>query len=259
MAREGPRATPAPGPTRSIGAHGNGCIAGAVQLPAEGPGWQAVRLSRNRRWGHPVTIRWIGQFAGQARAAGFADLWIGDLGQPRGGRMPSGHASHQTGLDADIWLDLRPKPPSAGAARESIDVPSLVLPGQGPAGGGLDPSRWSERYATLIALAARQPGVDRIFVNPSIKQGLCAAHRGEAWLRLVRPWYGHDSHMHVRLRCPAGEAECQGQAPVPAGDGCDASLDWWFSEEAKHPPPRTGPPPRPPEPPAACRAVFRAP
>ena len=42
--------------------------------------------------------------------------------------MPYGHASHQVGLDADIWLELAPKPALSVAAREDIPVPSLVLP-----------------------------------------------------------------------------------------------------------------------------------
>jgi len=29
---------------------------------------------------------------------------------------------------------------------------------------------------------------------------------------------------------------------LPQGDGCDAGLDWWFSEEAKHPSPSITPP-----------------
>ncbi len=31
---------------------------------------------------------------------------IGDMGMPAGGRFNGGHASHQTGLDVDIFLQL---------------------------------------------------------------------------------------------------------------------------------------------------------
>lgn len=246
-------ATPAPGPARIIGGTGLGCIAGAVRLPSEGPGWQAVRLSRNRHWGHPATVAWVRDFAGRAQAQGFPDLWIGDLAQPRGGPMTYGHASHQTGIDADIWLDLTPKRRLPPAQREDIRVASLVLPDET----GVDPSRFTDRHAALIRLAAEMPGLDRLLVNHAIKRELCRRHRGEAWLRRVRPWRGHESHMHIRLRCPAGQAECRDIAPPPPGDGCDASLDWWLSADARRPRPR--PPGPPPQLPAACAAVLAAP
>ncbi|WP_347265541.1 penicillin-insensitive murein endopeptidase [Roseococcus pinisoli] len=243
---------PSSGPARVIGTTGLGCIAGAVALPPEGAGYQVVRLSRNRNWGHPDLIRFIQSFAGRSGQ----DLWIGDLAQPRGGPMSSGHLSHQVGLDVDIWLDLRRKPASSRTARENIPETSLVLPDQS----GVDPARFTEAHARLIRLAAETPGVDRVLVNHGIKRSLCAMHRGEAWLHRVRPWRGHDSHMHVRLRCPAGSSDCREGAAIPAGDGCDASLDWWMSEDARRPrlrPP--GPPPPRPQLPAACAAVLRAP
>ena len=244
---------PAPGPARIIGGTGLGCIAGAVPLPPDGPGWQAVRLSRNRHWGHPALVAFVRDLAGRARDKGFPILWIGDMAQPRGGPMPYGHASHQTGLDVDIWLDLNPKSPGLpAAAREAIEVASLVMPDETD----IDPARFTPRHAALIRLAAEMPGVDRVLVNHAIKRALCRRHAGESWLRLVRPWRGHDSHMHVRLRCPPDQRECRDIAPPPPGDGCDASLDWWLTEEARPPPPR--PPGPPPALPAACAAVLRA-
>jgi len=245
---------PAAGPARSIGGTSLGCIQGAEMLPTEGPGWQAVRLSRNRNWGHPVLIATIRDLAGRARRAGLPDLWIGDLGQPRGGPMPSGHASHQIGLDVDVWLDLSPKPVVPAAMRERIPETSLVLPDQSEA----DPRLFTAAHARLIRMAAETPGVDRIFVNHGIKRSLCAAHAGEPWMRLVRPWRGHDSHMHVRLHCPPGSPECRDQAPVPAGDGCDAGLAWWMSPEARSPVRVPGPPGPPPRLPAACAGVLSA-
>lgn len=226
-----------------------------MALPPEGPGWQAIRTSRNRHWGHPATIALVAHVAGQARLAGLPDLWIGDLSQPRGGPLPWGHASHQTGLDADIWLDLRPKPRVPAAQREELSIPSLVLPDES----AVDPARWTPRHATLIRIAAEAPGLDRLLVNPAIKRRLCADHGGEPWLRRVRPWRGHDSHMHLRLRCPADSPECRDIAPPPPGDGCDASLDWWFTPESRQrpaPPARPAPPPRMP---LACAPLLTAP
>jgi penicillin-insensitive murein endopeptidase len=245
---------PSSGPARSIGGTSLGCIDGAVSLPQDGPGWQAIRISRNRHWGHPATIAAVEHIAAHARSTGLPDLWIGDLGQPRGGPLPWGHASHQTGLDVDIWLDLRPKPRVPASQREDLSIPSLVLPD----GSGVDPARWAEQHARLIRIAAEAPGIDRVLVNPAIKLRLCADHRGAAWLRRIRPWRGHDSHMHVRLRCPAGSPDCRDIAPPPPGDGCDSTLDWWFSAEARRPlaTGRGGPPPRLPQ---ACAAVLSAP
>ncbi len=247
-------ATPSPGPARVIGSTVLGCLAGAAQLPPEGPGYQAVRVSRNRHWGHPDLVRFTRDFAQRARAAGNPDLWIGDLAQPRGGPMPNMHASHQSGLDVDIWLDLTPKPAMSRAQREEIDVPSLVLPDQS----GVN-ARFTPAHARLIRLAAESPGVHLVLVNHGIKRSLCEMHRGESWLHRVRPWRGHDSHMHVRLRCPASSPDCREANPIPAGDGCDASLEWWLSDEARRPPPRPRPPGPPPALPAACSAVLRAP
>ena len=246
---------PAAGPARTIGGTSLGCIAGAVPLPPDGPGWQAVRLSRNRNWGHPELISWIGDLAARASSSGLPDLYIGDLSQPRGGPMPFGHASHQSGIDVDVWLDLRPKPRLPAAARENPDTPSLVLPDES----GVDPARWTAAHAALIRTAAESQGVDRILVNHAIKRRLCADHRGAAWLRRVRPWRGHDAHMHVRLRCPPGSPECQEMAPPPPGDGCDASLDWWQTEDARRPPRASSPPQPVPRLPAACTGVLRAP
>ena len=165
--------------------------------------------------------------------------------------MPYGHASHQAGLDADIWLDLGPKPPRPATAREDIVVASVVLPDES----GVDPLVWRPGHATLIRLAAEQPGIDRVLVNHAIKRELCRTEAGAPWLRRVRPWRGHDSHIHIRLRCPAGQADCRDQPAPPPGDGCDASLAWWLTPEARHPTPRApGPRPRMP---AACEAVLR--
>ena len=241
---------PLAGPPRITGGTGLGCIAGAVALPREGPGFQAVRLSRNRHWGHPVTIAAVETLGRQARVAGLPDLWIGDLSQPRGGPMPYGHSSHQAGLDADVWLDLGPKPLVPSAQRETIREMSLVLPDESD----VDPARFTPRHAALIRMAAEVPGIDRVLVNHGIKRGLCRMHRGETWLRFVRPWRGHDSHMHLRMRCPADQPECRGIAPPPPGDGCDASLAWWLTEEARRPAPRApGPAPVMP---AACQGVL---
>jgi len=239
-------------PARVVGGPGGGCIAGAVQLPADGPGYQTIRASQSSFWGHPDTIAALRTLGVRAQAAGLPTLYMNDISRPHGGPMAGIHASHQLGLDADVWLDVLPKPALDAAARDRVEIASLVTPD----GRGVDPARWSTAHATLLRLAAGLPGVDRLLVNPAIKQQLCRKPMADrAWLRLIRPWYGHAAHVHIHFRCPADQPECRDQAPPPPGDGCDASLAWWF--EQLDAPPKPPSPPRPPPPlPAACLAIM---
>lgn len=246
-------ATPTAGPTRIIGGPANGCIAGAARLPPDGVGYQAIRLSRHRNFGHPDTVAFVRRLGKAAATAGLETFYVGDMAQPRGGPMTSGHAAHENGVDVDIWFNLEPKPALPPAAREEVELPSMVLPDKSD----IDRSRFGERQVRLLRLAARDVRVDRIFVHPTIKRALCEGFGGArdgdaAWLHKIRAWYGHDEHFHVRLSCPASSRDCAGQSPVPPGDGCDASLDWWFQP---HEAPTAPPPPRPPLP-KACTAVL---
>jgi penicillin-insensitive murein endopeptidase len=247
--------TPTEGEARSIGFYSRGCLAGAKALPADGPTWQVMRLSRDRYWGNPVLLAFIARFSGKAAAEGvWPGILIGDMAQPRGGPMITGHASHQIGLDADIWLTPMPERRLTREEREEMSAVDMVRED----GLAVD-SHWSERQAGIIKAAAEEPEVERIFVNAAIKKALCRSHRGEAWMTKVRPYWGHNYHFHVRLACPKGETECRRQEPVPPGDGCDKSLDWWFTDEALHPKPG-----RPAKPltlaqlPPACRQVLLA-
>ena len=246
-------AVPAP-----FGGYAAGCLAGAERLAETGPGWQAMRLSRNRNWGHPQMIAFIERLSRAAQAAGWAGLYVGDISHPRGGPMVSSHRSHQIGLDVDIWL----RPPGnlklSVAEREKINSSSLVAVNRLQVNGA-----WTGAHYQVIEAAARDGAVARIFVNAAIKRRLCEK-RGEKdieWLRKVRPWWGHDSHFHVRLHCP-DEGACVDQEAPPEGDGCDAELEWWFTNEALYPPPRA-PEDIPPEImladlPAACQGVLTA-
>ena len=86
------------GVPRSIGSYADGCLAGAVALPISGPIWQVMRLSRNRYWGNPSLVAFIKRLADHAKEVGWNGLLVGDMSQPRGGPMLSGHSSHQIGL-----------------------------------------------------------------------------------------------------------------------------------------------------------------
>ncbi len=244
-------AQPVPGP-RIVSGPGGGCIAGAVELPADGPGYQTVRASRSWFWGHPDTVAALRTLARRAEVARLPTLYMNDISRAHGGPMPGLHASHQVGLDADVWLDLSPKPALSLAARDAVEVASVVAAD----GRGVDPARWTAEHVTLLRLATGLPGIDRVLVNPAIKQQLCRTPMADrAWLRLIRPWYGHAAHMHLHFRCPAGQSECRDLSPVPPGDGCDATLAWWF-EQLDAPPLPPAPPRLAPPLPAACAAIL---
>ncbi|MEM6384256.1 MAG: penicillin-insensitive murein endopeptidase [Pseudomonadota bacterium] len=221
--------TPAPLETRSIGSYARGCLAGAVPLAVDGPAWQAMRLSRNRNWGHPALIDYLQALANAGRAHdGWNGLLVGDLSQPRGGPMLTGHRSHQIGLDADIWLTPMPERTLTRQEREDISAISMLRDGTRT----IDPSRWSDAHARIIRRAALDDRVARIFVHPAIKSQLCDWASGDrTWLRRIRPWYGHHYHFHIRLSCPPGMAGCENQDPPPAGDGCGDELAWWLGPE----------------------------
>ena len=249
--------TPTAGPPQSIGFYTAGCLQGAQSLPLDGPGYEVIRISRNRYWGQPVTLDFIKTLSEKVRAAGQAPLYVGDIGQPRGGPAVSGHASHQTGLDADLWFERQPGPPLAPAQRENPRLRSLVRADDN----GIDDGVFTQQHVTLLQLAAEMPHLDRIFVNKWIKQRLCQTVTGNrAWLNKLVVWVGHDEHFHIRLHCPPGNPQCKPQAGYYANDGCGEPLDLWFTR-----PPVTLPPPDAPQAPyrpklpAACAAVLKAP
>jgi penicillin-insensitive murein DD-endopeptidase len=223
--------TPSKGAARAIGDYSSGCMSGAAKLAFDGPGYQVMHPSRLRYFGHPELIDFIAKLGRALKAEGLADLMVGDLSQPRGGPASGGHSSHQIGLDVDLWY-WQPKAAAKRALtqeeRENTKARS-VLDGKIKA----VREEHAPRVATLLRLTASDPRVTRIFVHPIIKRELCqAAESDRAWLRKVRPWFGHDDHFHVRLACPDGNDACIPQAPVPSGDGC-GELDWWFDEQAQ--------------------------
>jgi penicillin-insensitive murein endopeptidase len=196
-----------------IGGYSGGCIDGAVPLPLAGEGFRVVRPERNRVFGHPQLIDSIRDLGARLSERRLPTLSIGDLGQPRGGPTPSGHASHQSGLDVDIWF----VPPWVGRPLSMVDArrkaPSPLF---------------DDEMVTMLELAASDPRVERIFINPVLKRAICERSIGldRVWLRKLRPWYGHDDHFHVRVACPADSPTCIAQEPLPPGDGCDQLSAW---------------------------------
>ena len=230
----GAKKTPARLKPEPIGFYSRGCAAGNVSIELTGDAWQVMRPKRNRYWGQPRLISFLKDFARRAkREVGWNGLLIGDLSQPRGGPMLSGHASHQIGLDADIWLTEMPDRVLSTKERNTMSATLMTLDRK-----RINPKRFSLKHAKLIRMAALYPQVQRIFVHPPIKKFLCdwSLRRGEKnrrWLAKVRPLYGHNYHFHVRLRCPKGAKYCkdQGDPKEPDGTGCGQNLAYWYSDK----------------------------
>lgn len=223
---------------RSIGWYAKGCLAGGEHLSDAGPAWQTMRPSRNRAWGHPKLVALVKRLAREAQKDdGWPGLLIGDISQPRGGPMLSGHASHQVGLDADIWLNPMPdrvltrKERETTSAQSMLDKTSLAV----------DPKVFTDKHVALIKRAASYREVQRIFVHPAIKKALCQrAGKDRRWLGKVRPLWGHHYHFHIRIYCPNGG--CRAQPEVSGDDGCGKEVDNWLKSIAKSLKPKKPPP-----------------
>ncbi|MEO0916387.1 MAG: penicillin-insensitive murein endopeptidase [Pseudomonadota bacterium] len=225
-----------------IGEYARGCLAGGEQLAETGPTWQAMRLSRNRHWAHPETIDYIqdlSRFA--ARLPGWEGLYVGDMSQPKGGPMLTGHRSHQSGLDVDIWMRPATTLKLSRAQRESLSSISMRR-----AKGAFVNDNWSRQHHELLKAAAKDPRTARIFVFPGAKVQMCKDETGDRrWLRKIRPWWGHHYHFHVRLNCPRGTRGCVDQSPPPRGDGCADAQDWVNNILNPPPPDPNAPAPTP--------------
>ncbi|MCI2395769.1 penicillin-insensitive murein endopeptidase [Aliiroseovarius sediminis] len=244
----------------SFGSYAKGCLAGGVQLPQTGPTWQAMRLSRNRNWGHPELVDFVQDLSRKAaRQRGWGGLYVGDLSQPRGGPMLTGHRSHQIGLDADIWMLPANKLNLSVNARENISSISMQR-----AKGAFVNNNWTRAHHEILKAAAKDRRVARIFVFPGAKVQMCKDEKGSRkWLRKIRPWWGHHYHFHVRLHCPKGVRGCVDQAPPPRGDGCQDAVDWVNNIlNPKPAPPKPSKPSKPRGPltlgdlPKQCRTVL---
>ncbi len=237
----GAKPTASAQPPDPVGGYAKGCLAGGVQLPESGPTWQAMRLSRNRNWGHPEVIGFIERLSSAAaEQPGWSGLYIGDISQPRGGPVP-GHRSHQIGLDVDIWM--LPASDLTLSVREREDISSISMR---RAEGAYVNDRWSRAHHEILKAAAKDGDVARVFVFPGAKVQMCNDEGDDrAWLRKIRPWWGHHYHFHVRLNCPENTLDCVGQAPLPPGDGCEAADGWVHEILNPKPPDPDAPPPTP--------------
>ena len=145
-----------------------------MALPPDGPGYEIVRVSRDRFYSHPATIAFVERLGRRAAAAGLAPFYVGDLSQPRGGPTSSNHVSHQNGLDVDIYFPRLDHRLVAPVAHDQID------------------RRLSQDLVDRFVAT----GAQMVFV------GFGTGLRGPSGV--VIPYAGHDYHMHVRFRPSRG-------------------------------------------------------
>ena len=174
-------------------------------------------------WAHPEMVDMVKKLSRvAARQPSWNGLYVGDMSQPRGGPMLTGHRSHQSGLDADIWMLPAKNLNLSVKEREAISSISTRR-----SKGAFTNGSWTRAHHEIIKAAAKDKRTERIFVFPGAKVKMCADEKGsKAWLRKVRPWYGHHYHFHIRLACPKGARGCKSQNPPPAANGCADAQKW---------------------------------
>ena len=209
--------------SESIGGYSKGCLLGADELEESGIGFETIRRHRKRFYGHKRLTDFIRDYGRRIEAEGLPPVLIGDLSQIRGGRMNFGHRSHQIGLDADVWFSA----PAKAKRKSDKGFPSMVQLETEK----IDRKYWSPQKMKLLELAAKDKRVARIFVHWVIKNELCKQKFGDrSWLAKIRPWWGHSSHFHIRLRCSKSDSDCVNQSMIGTADGC--GFERWFSKKA---------------------------
>lgn len=206
---------PVPGSAQSIGSFSNGCIVGADTLPIQSEHYQVMRTDQRRYFGHPDTVMFIQRLSSQVSNLGMGTVLIGDMGMPAGGRFNGGHASHQTGLDVDIFLQL---PKTRRTSAQLLRPQALDLVSRD--GKHVVSTLWKPEIFSLIKLAARDKDVTRILLIRRLNNNFALMRAPIATGCAKCDRFQHRAHMHVRLRCPADSLECEDQPLPPPCDGC---------------------------------------
>jgi murein endopeptidase len=168
----------------ALGRPNGGRLVDGVQLPSEGEDfftWDPIHnTTPNRPWRRYATdrlVRVLLDVLAEYRAGnpGAPRVGIGDLSRPAGGSFgarfgPPGHASHQNGLDADVYY------------------PRVDAQERGPANVGQVDRRLAQDLADRFVRA----GAKFVFV------GLRVRLRGPR--RTVQAIPNHENHLHVRIR-----------------------------------------------------------
>lgn len=221
----------AEGNSESVGTYNNGCMIYPSELPQNGEGYRSPRFSRRHNFANPEMLKFIDDLSYRVKEKYGKQILVSDISKNNGGPIPFLHSSHQTGLDADIWYRLYdPQQNLTQDDLENLQPVNMVSKDWKNIS-----EFWSVDNEDILRTAAQDSKVDRIFVNPVIKKQFCSKYKNEPWQAKIRPWWRHNEHFHVRLKCPANSPECEMKGDPIKGSGCDGTLDWWFSEEAKLP------------------------
>lgn len=221
-----PRANPTEGKSEAIGFYSRGCLKGGKTFKGNERGLIVSQTRRGRFWAHSDLIDILTELGEFSHRVLKKAVVVGDLSLSRGGPTVGGHNSHQNGLDVDLWFHLF-KQDKVGSSFGFWQTEAMKS--------ALKDNSFGKDQEMILSFLSQDKRVQRIFVHPKIKKILCenpSATFNEDQLAKIRPWYGHDDHLHLRLFCPEGNKNCEPQKDVPKGSDCD-QLDWWFSDEAK--------------------------
>ncbi len=174
------------------------------------------RGSGAHSYGHPSLVLMLDRSARQVAQASRprVKMLVGDL-SARGGGPLAGHASHQSGRDADVGFyvtDARGRPKlldhfvAFDRAGRAKDKSGLVFD---------DHRNWLLVQAWMKDDRA---GISHVFVSAPLRQRLLQhaesspklrkyVERAAAFLKQPEDAAAHDDHFHVRIRCPDGQAE----------------------------------------------------
>jgi murein endopeptidase len=191
-----PPTTPAPvaqpaaptGPSRAIGQPWHGRLVNGAQLPEVSGDWltwdpvlKQIPNRPERRWGTAKLIATIGRVLASWHRAHpeMPQLLIGDLSRPHGGVFDKrygglGHASHQNGLDADIYYPRRDHRLLVAYKPDLIDRPLA-----------------QDLLDRFVA-----EGVEYVFIGTRTHL--------RAPRKVVQVIAHHNDHMHVRIFPPRG-------------------------------------------------------
>lgn len=201
-----------PVPGQSVGAASDGKLVGGMQLP-EGSGY--FRRRPQAAWGTNHAIHHIKRAVSVVRNhfPKVHDLAIGDISARAGGPLGE-HKSHQSGRDVDMGLYFQKRP--AGYPESFVRATDDTL----------DLAATWTLIEALASTAHADAGVEVMFLDYELQQllyGWAQDHgvskhrlgeifqypRGEASASgLVRHEPGHDTHVHVRFKCPKNDDGC---------------------------------------------------
>jgi len=148
-----------------LGKYNRGCLNGGVELPVKGKTWQHINSKRGRNWGHPTLIDFTKDLTEKVTEFGWKGLYIGDLGNPRGGPTPYGHAAHQVGLEVDIKfkkplsfnLSLKDSHNDHRYGKPAFKELNVVSKNQKNVN-----SNWTKEHMSILKAAAQDKRVNKI-------------------------------------------------------------------------------------------------